>query len=232
MGKLVVIGDIHGRAVWRKIVDDNPDADKFIFLGDYLDPYKDEGITPNTAKEIFQEIWDFKQKWGDNVIMLIGNHDMSYYNKRFRCCRFSIENSEWYGNFIRDNFEHFKFVHSVKNDDVEYLLSHAGINPDWLQNYNMEEIYNADYINSLFTANPASFEAYSSFRGGYDIAGSPIWADIREYRGVKEGFMSKNTKQIIGHTQLNVDMLEYHDVICIDSRQVFVITNDNKIEKY
>ena len=26
MGKLVVIGDIHGRAVWRKIVDDNPDA--------------------------------------------------------------------------------------------------------------------------------------------------------------------------------------------------------------
>ena len=37
MSKIVVIGDIHGRAIWRKIVDDNPDADRFIFLGDYFD---------------------------------------------------------------------------------------------------------------------------------------------------------------------------------------------------
>ena len=45
MGKLVVIGDIHGRAVWRKIVDDNPDADKFIFLGDYFDSHEKKYYT-------------------------------------------------------------------------------------------------------------------------------------------------------------------------------------------
>lgn len=227
----IICPDVHGRTFWKNAAEEYDGSVPFIFLGDYLDPYKDEGITDEDAKNNFNEIWEFKQKWGDKVIMLLGNHDMSYYNSRFRCCRFSMENSEWYGNFIRDNFEHFKFVHGLKNNDTEYLLSHAGVNPFWLQEYNMEEIYNDDYINSLFTTNPASFETYSFFRGGYDIAGSPIWADIREYRGTKEDFMPENTQQIVGHTQLNADKLEYHGVTCIDSRQVFVITNDNKIEK-
>ena len=37
--KYILIGDIHGRTQWKKIVEKEKDADKFIFLGDYFDPY-------------------------------------------------------------------------------------------------------------------------------------------------------------------------------------------------
>ncbi len=37
--KLVVISDVHGRAVWKEIVAQNEHIDKFIFLGDYFDSF-------------------------------------------------------------------------------------------------------------------------------------------------------------------------------------------------
>ena len=42
--KLIIIPDVHGRSFWRDAVKRNPGAE-FIFLGDYLDPYPDEGYT-------------------------------------------------------------------------------------------------------------------------------------------------------------------------------------------
>ena len=35
--KTVIIGDIHGRISWEKIVEKENDADRFIFVGDYFD---------------------------------------------------------------------------------------------------------------------------------------------------------------------------------------------------
>ena len=39
--KIIVIGDIHGRTCWHDIVKKNPDADKIIFLGDYVSTHED-----------------------------------------------------------------------------------------------------------------------------------------------------------------------------------------------
>ena len=36
--KTIVIGDIHGRDVWKKIVE-HENADKVIFIGDYFDSF-------------------------------------------------------------------------------------------------------------------------------------------------------------------------------------------------
>jgi len=36
----IVLGDIHGSTYWQEILDENPDC-RYIFLGDYLDPYED-----------------------------------------------------------------------------------------------------------------------------------------------------------------------------------------------
>ena len=44
MSGLVIIPDVHGRPFWREAVRLRPE-EEFIFLGDYLDPYPDEGIT-------------------------------------------------------------------------------------------------------------------------------------------------------------------------------------------
>ena len=41
--KLLVIPDVHGRTFWKTPVRKYLDhVDRVIFLGDYLDPYKDE----------------------------------------------------------------------------------------------------------------------------------------------------------------------------------------------
>ena len=82
MGKLVIIGDIHSRAVWRKIVNDNPDADKFIFLGDYFDSHEKK-YYPSKQVFNFKEILKLQESLGDDrVILLLGNHDYHYMNSQ------------------------------------------------------------------------------------------------------------------------------------------------------
>ena len=46
--KIIVIPDIHGLDFWRNALSALPNA-LLIFLGDYLDPYNDEDISPNDA---------------------------------------------------------------------------------------------------------------------------------------------------------------------------------------
>lgn len=226
----IICPDIHGRTFWEKAAQEYDGTIPFIFLGDYLDPYSDEGITPEDAKKNFEKIWEFKKQWGDNVILLLGNHDISYYDSYFKTCRYCYGVADWYKELLTNNWDKFKFVHSLKNNDETFLFSHAGIHPLWLEVNNFEQIYDADYINSLFVTNPKSFNEYSYYRGGYDRYGSPIWCDVREFMKLKEN--KATVKQIIGHTQLVADKVDTSNVTCIDSRQVFVLTKNNNIEKY
>ena len=39
MSKIVVIGDIHGHDSWKKLIELNPDATEFVFIGDYFDSF-------------------------------------------------------------------------------------------------------------------------------------------------------------------------------------------------
>ena len=227
----IVCPDIHGRKFWEKAAEEYDGSIPFIFLGDYLDPYGDEGITPEEAKENFQKIWKFKEKWGDKVVLLLGNHDLSYYDKYFKTCRYCYGIADWYKELLTNNWDKFKFVYSLKNNDKTFLFSHAGINPTWLEINNFEMIYDADYINSLFITNRQSFNEYSFYRGGYDRAGSPIWCDIREFMNLTKEFDS-SIRQIVGHTQLAVEKVDTFNATCIDSRQVFVLTKNNEVEKY
>ena len=228
----IICPDIHGRKFWEKASEEYDGKIPFIFLGDYFDPYPDENISIEDCKLNFLKIWEFKQKWGDNVILLLGNHDLSYYDKKFKTCRYSYEISEWYNKFLHENWEQFKFSHSIDNDNIKYMFSHAGINPIWLFQNNFEEIMDSDYINSLFISSPNSFKDMTYYRGGYDRAGSPIWADIREFTDKTIKFNDENLKQIVGHTQLIKDKFETNNVVCIDSRQTFVLTKNNEIKTY
>lgn len=228
----IINPDIHGRDFWKIAANEYDGTIPFVFLGDYLDPYKNEGISDEDSRNNFNEIWDFKEKWGDNVIMLLGNHDLSYYDNYFSCCRYSNSNAIWYRDFLRSNWEHFKFCHTITNGDKSYIFSHAGIHPRWLVYNGFEEIYDSDYINSLFNANKKAFNDYSYYRGGYSDVGSPIWADIREYANSNIKFADENIMQIVGHTQLIKDKLELEKICCIDSRQTFTLTKDGRIEKY
>ena len=76
--KIAIIGDLHGKNCYKKLLKDKIDSfDKIIFMGDYSD---DSWIT-FTDKEIvdnLKEVIEFKKKYKDKVELLIGNHDFQY----------------------------------------------------------------------------------------------------------------------------------------------------------
>ena len=90
----------------------------------------------------------------------------------------------------------------------------------------------------MFATQKHCFNDLSHYRGGsFWTKGSPVWADIREFSEElnvedKSIALPRKVKQIVGHTQLTNGMVELDGITCIDSRQAFVITTDNKIEPY
>lgn len=234
----IICPDVHGRTFWKKITDVYDGSVPFIILGDYLDPYPNEGITPEDAKDNFFELWAFIEKWGSHIIPLLGNHDLSYIDKLFRCCRYSFSNGMWYSEFLREHWECFKVTHQIENNGTVFLMSHAGVHPEWLKQNEFEQNWDSEYINKLFKEQIHTFSDYSYYRGGnYWETGSPIWADIREFSDfiksdAKDIALPRKVKQVVGHTQLVSDIVDLGDICCIDSRQLFVITKDNRIEPY
>ena len=93
--KITIIGDIHGRTIWEKIVEKENDSDLFIFLGDYFDSY--DNLTPGTEINNFKKILKFKNENPHKVILLLGNHDLHYIIDE-RWSRYSIYTQELLNN--------------------------------------------------------------------------------------------------------------------------------------
>ena len=77
MNPIIVCGDSHADPFWKNGLNyfySHPEC-KFIFLGDYLDPYTyHEGITHEQAYVNFKEILEFARANPLRVILLYGNH--------------------------------------------------------------------------------------------------------------------------------------------------------------
>ena len=71
MSDILIIPDVHGRTFWKEPVK-NEEFDHIVFLGDYLDPYPQEGITQRQAFENFKEPLN-NTLINDAKIELIGN---------------------------------------------------------------------------------------------------------------------------------------------------------------
>ena len=80
MSKNVYIGDIHGRDVWKQIVEKHSDADNIVFIGDYFDSFDISGIEQlRNAQEIVQFKKERELDPTKKVYLLIGNHDIHYW---------------------------------------------------------------------------------------------------------------------------------------------------------
>ena len=72
--KTLVLGDIHGRTIWRDIIKkENPD--RVIFLGDYVSTH--ESVDSDQQIEELCTILDYKENNPDKVILLRGNHKIN-----------------------------------------------------------------------------------------------------------------------------------------------------------
>ena len=70
---MIIIPDIHGRTFWKQAIQ-GKETEDIVFLGDYLDPYSDEGISGADALLNFREKDSQKPTIGSScfeVIMII-----------------------------------------------------------------------------------------------------------------------------------------------------------------
>jgi len=222
MNKNIYIGDIHGRDVWKQIVEKHEDADNIVFIGDYFDSFDVDGLTQlHNAKEIvefkqFQELDPSKK-----VYLLIGNHDIHYWpgiKHRGGTSGFQPTMLFHFEQFFRENESMFQMAVSLGTTINRRLCSHAGVSTKFLKDvgywtYDYEdETYVAEFLNDLFKHKPNefTFTVYSDramgFVDGYgdNEDQSPIWIRPKSLqRANKNEDIKKMYVQIVGHTQQN-----------------------------
>ena len=126
--RILVFGDIHGRNVWKDVIDreDIDNLDLIIFLGDYFSSRED--IPVDLQEENFRHIVEFKNMYPNKVVLLRGNHDMEACKYYWAECypshhsKWVYENKEWF-------LENTQWVLQI--DDV--VFSHAGITKRWYE---------------------------------------------------------------------------------------------------
>lgn len=206
--KTVVIGDIHGRREWKDIVAENgTDGVRYVFLGDYLDSHDDISIEQQC--ENFFEIAEFKRSNPDNVVLLIGNHDLHYYNAGWNCSQFSTLTYSKVHELMKEMVDGHEIELAVIDIEAKIIIIHAGLSRVWLKDHYGVETVDENTLQSFRIAD-FIFQAKSFFVDpyGYDDYQSPAW--IRPQSLVScavDGFT-----QIVGHTGTNSGKItEYMD---------------------
>lgn len=207
MDKILIIPDVHGRDFWKTAKEKINEVDLVIFLGDYLDPYPHEGISKQRTIDNFKEILDFKLSNKDKVILLIGNHDLHYWPEFAQSwgCRRDDYNFNKISTMFLKNIEHFQLSYMYDR----YLFTHAGVLDNWLKVINgeknvrytpflnLEKQITLNNLNDLLFDNIAALWMISEERGGRDVYGSCLWADVHEH--LYETLIP-NVYQVFGHT--------------------------------
>ena len=229
--KLLIIPDVHGRTFWKEALESD-NYKKVIFLGDYVDPYWFEGIDNFTAIFNFKDILSQKTKDPDRIVLLLGNHDLSYYSDHFskmgKSDRYDDENEEELKQLFHDNRKLFKLAHEETIDNTHYLFSHAGVTQEWLkQNKKIIGKPDAEHLNHLLDTNKGigTLAQVGEARWGRYPSGSIVWADAEELAD-SEPFT--DTYQIVGHTMQFDGPIITDQFACLDCRTAFTLDHKGK----
>lgn len=226
--KILVLGDIHGRTIWKQIVEkENPD--KIIFLGDYVSTHEDiDGIQ---QIDNLEEILRFKKSNFDKVILLRGNHDTQHLGYEWaECSGYNFEVAQYMQQEIKEEFlENTQWIYREGN----IIFSHAGVSKVWMENNDLKHV---DQINELPPSEVFGFTPrhFSDFTGTSETQ-PPTW--IRPQSLIFNGI--DNYIQVVGHTPVNSicntrDELKYSDKeiwLCDCLPKEYLIIEDNEFIK-
>jgi len=234
--KTIAIGDVHGRSLWKLIVNQEQDADRIVFIGDYFDSFDIKG---EDQLNNFLDILEYKKSSGKEVILLIGNHDYHYFPEigdtgtsgYQRIFKHQIEPT------IDANREHLQMAYQFEN----ILCTHAGVSSMFMDNvfgadgWDVETI--SDKLNELFKYKPMSFNFDGFNPYGDDEHQTPIWIRPRSLQSVNKKTLRKQVIQVVGHTAVtSIDIKgkstggRYYFIDCFDTSGEYLIFNDNKFE--
>lgn len=240
--KILVIPDIHSRRFWKVPLEKHFNkVDKIVFLGDYCDPYMDEGIEYEWKDTLsnFNEIVELKRQNPDKVVLLLGNHDMHYRNKQFeryaRSTRYDgIHSNKLYELFNGDNYKLFQLCYSVENNGRRIIFTHAGITKFWTErcevkyDENIQETINNLEESAKGIGKLAVIGRERTWFG--EKTGSPVWCDLREF--VSNESVDNRAFQIFGHSRLKSGVCaSTKEFACVDSRTAFILSDKNKLKK-
>lgn len=228
---IIIIPDIHGRSFWKESLQTYLDY-PIVFLGDYVDPYRNEGITDGDALANFKEIIAYAKEH-NNVTLLLGNHDIHYLLPGIEFSRYSRQFCREIRQLIEDNMEMFSLAHHIRNNDTDIVFSHAGILSLWLERKGLRNMGAKEICKHLkahikdegYLYNLA--DEVSAYRGGWSGSPSPIWADVRDHLDEES---PSEFFQIFAHTQLTEHIVTEHWA-CLDCREAFILKGDCNITK-
>ena len=248
--RLLILPDIHGRRFHCEALKEAIacGAD-IICLGDYLDPYWGDELHEDGVFAPLKELVELKKAYPEHIHLLIGNHDSSYIYKSDMCeCRYDYKNAAFYRSFFRENGDLFELAYLTEIAGKRFLFSHAGITRRWLtsnEGFFGKEIDNPENVLARLNKGYKNFAGDQTkesvwyplsnigrARGGWNISGSIIWADICEH--MTEGAAPwEDVIQIFGHTQLKLHPARIAErAYCLDCRQPFYIDEEGILRSY
>jgi len=251
MRKIYIIPDVHGRSFYDeplKQAISEPDSE-IVFLGDYVDPYPHENITPNDALIRFRTIIDIKKDHPDKITLLIGNHDLHYFDGSKRGCRMDYEHYSEINDMFTGNEGLFDYVKFVTVNGKNFIFSHAGFHFNWIKEYSDKfglcdeswddfsdekcmEGMTFDFLKSFdwkeMSLDKNWLKRYGDVgnsRGGWCSHPSFLWADLSDH--LFDYVFVKDCEQIFGHTMQAVGKpVRFRNCYCLDCQNVFVLCED------
>jgi hypothetical protein len=184
--KIVVLGDIHGKTVWKDIIA-KEQPDQVISLGDYVSTH--ENVSDEEQVENLKEILRYKDEHPE-TILLRGNHDLQHLGYYWAECsgyfpRVAMEMSHLKDEFLAKT----QWIHVMGN----MVFSHAGISRVWLE----ENFLTLDDINMLGPTELFGFTSSDpSDRFGDSPEQPPTWIRPMALMDV----MIPDYIQVVGHT--------------------------------
>ena len=207
--KTIIIGDIHGRNIWKDIVS-KESYDRVIFVGDYFDSFNIPGID---QIHNFKEICQFVRDSDKEVILLVGNHELHYMHigQQYRGFQATLQFD--ISSIIYQNLDLLTMIYQFDN----VIASHAGVSPIWMDdNFGKDWSYDnmTDRINDLFKFRPRSFRFSGFDPYGDDLTQSPVWirpssllkSNTRNKSLIKDHFI-----QVFGHTSMSQEQISNRD---------------------
>ena len=192
--KLVVIGDIHGRDIWKQIIAKEQDADEFVFVGDYFDSFRIKG--PDQINN-FLDIIEFKKQSKVPVILLIGNHDYHYINSSETYSGFQHGASSAINFLLYENRKHLQMCYQMG----DFLFTHAGVSYDWLKINKWEGWESVEEkVNDLWEYTPNAFAFAGRDPYGDSTISSPIWIRPHSLQKANRDTLRDQFIQVVGHT--------------------------------
>ena len=250
--KMIVIPDLHGRTFWKEAIPYVEAGVPCIFLGDYVDPFPFDGISNQETVDNLKDVVAFARANRDRVTLLLGNHDLSYFGTYWGLWtvfadRFSLEWGYDIAEVFNEDNSLFSMCLYLEVGGRQLLFSHAGIHPLWVKNCDLfydvdvtdgkalamrvEELFHESLLEEERTDFMEALSMVGYSRGGNDIAGSMVWAGIREFKNVSSDFW-----QIVGHTaQWNANdgsrgvPLTVGNTTCVDCIRCFYIDDGGQL---